>query len=184
MSICYSFRFPQHEKHVPQRLAFSLHVKHICIKRHAAIVVFSAYFFQKNICHESINFFSPCITNFHFFQFVWHKLYWLNALFFLCFQSWILTAFRLCGTRLLALFFILWFFITFPEFINNSYKPANSSYQRGLNFFKKNDNHFLALEHRLHHLTISGLSASRKPFCNSIMEVINCHRLVIKRSKE
>lgn len=47
MSICYSFRFPQHEKHVPQRLAFSLHVKHICIKRHAAIVVFSAYFFQK-----------------------------------------------------------------------------------------------------------------------------------------
>lgn len=104
MSICYSFRFPQHEKHVPQRLAFSLHVKHICIKRHAAIVVFSAYFFQKNICHESINFFSPCITNFHFFQFVWHKLYWLNALFFWCFQSWILTAFRLCRTRLLALF--------------------------------------------------------------------------------
>lgn len=68
MSICYSFRFPQHEKHVPQRLAFSLHVKHICIKRHAAIVVFLAYFFQKNICHESISFFTPCITNYHFFN--------------------------------------------------------------------------------------------------------------------
>lgn len=82
MSICYSFRFPQHEKHVPRWLAFSLHVKHICIKRHAAIVVFSVYFFQKNICHESISLFFSLHNKLPFFQFVWNKLYWLNALFF------------------------------------------------------------------------------------------------------